>query len=133
MKIKKAVFWFLILIFVFVVVIIFPAGKNEDIVNRNELLLNPLYTEEKIEYYGMIDGYHFYKYYGPICENIVLEQVVVSGFNFGYSLGCSATLDYIGFIVLKDGNVSGLQELVDDGSLHVWKLYFKIYIWNKQN
>jgi len=116
-----------------VIFIVFPAFKNEVQENREKLLSNVFYNNENIEYFGSLNGYHFYGYQGVACSAII-GPIKIDGYNFGmYNSGCEPNLDWIGFVALKDGEIYSIQDLVDTGELKTRNIYFRIYIWNKQN
>ena len=116
-----------------IIFIVFPASKNEVQENRAKFLSNVFYNNENIEYFGSLNGYHFYGYQGVSCSAII-GPIKIDGYNFGmYNSGCEPNLDWIGFIALKDGEIYNIQDLVDTGALKTRNIYFRIYIWNKQN
>ena len=86
-------------------------------------------NNDDVQYLGSVEGYHFYEYQGPLCLNELVEDIIVEGFNFGNSLGCEENLDWIGYVVIRDGEILSLQELVDNNEIHTWRVYFKIHLW----
>lgn len=129
MKKSRIVLIVLAIIISVLIFVMFPAIRNEDPVNRDELLGNSL-IDDNIFYYGSINGYHFYKSF--MACSMVVGPIWVDGYYFGnYSSGCAADLNNIGYFTMKDGISYQLQDLVDDGELKTRDIYFRIHIWNR--